>query len=414
MISSFETTRDLYHSPLGLSGRLTRFARPHRAAIESLAVSSPRVEELAETFPGLLFALATGFGGAKRRHEAVRLIHTGALLRDVTDLIGLPWWLRRLPPEAFQSPLDGLPNGVAFSLRIGNLVPSEPAETRAWLARTLFAHRTVGENYALWIARQKRFPSGVAGEITETLLAAWAWHSRHPDTPAYPLLRTQWSDGIGLRRALEEAKAWSRRIDLAVALGTGIEDMWFPGGMCGAVEFVPLARLEHFLSEAQAMNNCLDQFADQVRRGRSRVFSIRKAGRIVADIEIGPHDDDCCVPRIVQLRGPRNRRVGPEIWQVALTWLAAQEFRPLPRVNEATDRHRRQQLIRAIWRPLMDDLKGASGEKRVQALAFGKEVSRSFRAFQVAPATELESSGDEQTVRRGLMRPDSWRSDATD
>ena len=413
-MSLFDTTRDLYHSPSGLSGRVMRFSRTHRAAIESLAATSPRIGELAETFPGLLFALATGYGGAERRQEALRLIHAGAVLRDVADRVGVPWWLRRLPPEAFQFSLVGLPVGAAFSLRIGNLVPSEPDEAPAWLARTLFAYRTVGEGYALWIARQKRFPSGVAGEITETLLAAWAWHSLHPDTPAYPLLRTQWSDGVSLRRALEEAKAWSMRIDLAVALGTGIEDTWFPSGICGAHEFVALARLEQFLSEAQAMNNCLDQFADHVRQGRTRVFSIRKSGRIVADIEIGPHDDDCCVPRIVQLRGPRNRRVGPEIWQAALTWLAAQEFRPLPRVNETADRHRRQQLIRAIWRPLMDSLKGASGEKRVQALAFGKEVSRSFRAFQAAPTREVAAGSGDLGGHDSLLQPNDRWSDAAD
>lgn len=414
MINLFDTTRDLYRSPSGLGGWSSRFARPYRTAIDKLAASSPRIADLAETFPGLLFALATGYGGTDQRQEAVGLIHSGALLRDVADRIGLPWWLRRLPPESFKAPLSGLPDGTAFSLRISNIVPQDPEEAAAWLARTLFAYQTAGEVYALWIARQKRFPTGVAGEITETLLAAWAWHSLHPDTPAYPLLRTQWSDGISLKRALEEAKAWSMRIDLAVALGAGIEDTWFPGGASGPYEFVPLTRLDQFLSEALTMNNCLDQFADHVRHGRSRVFSIRKAGRVIADVEIGPHDDDCCVPRIVQLRGPRNRRVGPDVWQATLAWLAAQEFRPLPRINETADRHRRQQLIRAIWRPLLDDLKGTSSEKRVQALAFGKEVSRSFRAFQAATAAELSMGGEAPDVASRPGEPDSWRVKPTD
>jgi hypothetical protein len=352
------------------------------------------MEELAETFPALLFALATGYSDARRRDTAHLLIRGGAPLRDIADLLGLPWWLRRLPPESFVEPLDFLPDGTAFALRIVNLVPSDPAEASAWLSRTLFAYHAVGEAYALWIARQRRFPGGVIGDISESLLAAWAWHSLHPRTPGQSVVRTPWSDAISLRRALEEAKSWSQRIDLAVALGAGIEDTWFPAGAFGPFEFVPLSRLEDFLSEALAMNNCLDQFADQVRTGRTRVFSIRKGGRIVADVEIGAHDDDCAVPRIVQLRGPRNRRAGPEIWQATLSWLAGQAFRPLPRIGEAADRTRRQQLIRAIWRPMMDSLKGTPMEKRLQAVAFGKEISRSFRAFQGTPETEAGRGAD--------------------
>ena len=396
MITTTDTTRDLSPTSLRSGGWLVRFDRRHRPAVERLAASSPRIEDLAETFPALLFALATGYADAERRQITLLLIRSGAPLREAAEILGLPWWLRRLPAQCFVEPLETIPDGAAFTLRIANLVPLDPAEAPAWLARTLFACHAVGESYALWIARQRRFPGGLIGEISESLLAAWAWHSLHPETPGHAVVRTLWSDTISLRRALDEAKAWSQRIDLAVALGTGIEDTWFPAGTHGAFEFVPLIRLEDFLAEAMAMNNCLDQFADQIRTGRSRVFSIRKGGRMVADVEIGAHDDDCAVPRIVQLRGPRNRRAGPEIWQATLSWLAGQAFRPLPRVVETADRTRRQQFIRAIWRPMMDSVKGTPMEKRVQALAFGKEISRSYRAFQGTPAAQRGRDGERE------------------
>lgn len=384
-MTSIDRTGDLFAPQGGVNGRFRRFAKPFRAAIEGLAEGSPRLAELGETFPALLFALATGFATEERRRASLSSIHGGAALRDAAAALGLPWWLRRLPPEAFVAPLGhGMPDGAAFACRVGSLLPSDAADARAWLARLLFAYRTVGEDYAVWIARQKRFPGGGVGDISETLLAAWAWHANRPETPLHGLLRTPWSEAISLRRALDEAKAWSMRIDLAVALGHGIDDPWFPAGEHGAYEFVPLQRLEQFLAEALVMNNCLDQFADHVRQGRSRVFSVRKSGRAVADLEIGAHDDDCCIPRIVQLRGPRNRRVGTEVWQATLAWLAAQDFRPLPRINDTAERMRRQQLIRVVWRPMLDSLKGTPTVNRVQAVAFGKEVSNSFRVFQAA------------------------------
>ena len=375
-------------------GELARFEHRHRRAIEKLTSSSRRVEELAATFPALLFALATGWAPPDKRDMALRLVQGGAPLRQVAKLLGLPWWLRRLPPECFCESLPSeIPDGGEFAHRIANLVPNDPSDATRWLARTLSAHAISGREYALWVARQRRFPSGVTGEISETLLAAWAWFSCHPDEAAFATIRTPWSGDISLRRALEEAKAWSLRLDLAVALGPGLTDSWFPRGECGAFEFVPLLRLDEFLAESVAMSNCLDQFADQIRAGRTRVFSIRKAGRPVADVEVGAHADDPAIPNVVQLRGLRNRRAGAEVWQATLAWLSAQTFRPLPRLNEATERARRQQLIRALWRPLLDQVKGTPAERRLQAVAFGKEISRSFGDFQVARGRAAEPVG---------------------
>lgn len=399
-----DTTREVSMHVLRRGGNLGRFTSRHRPEIEAQAALSPRFAELSVTFPALLFALSTGYADAELRDIARHTIRCGAPLRSAADAIGLPWWLRRLPPECFEEPLAEIPDGRAFGCRVANLVPDDPVEAARWFARVTTAFQCAGEEYALWIARQRRFPAGVVGGISESLLAAWAWHCLHPDTPGAGVVRCPWSDTMSLKRALEEAKAWSLRLDLAVAIGAGIEDSWFPAGTFGNFEFVPLVRLDDFLSESLAMNNCLDQFADQVRLGQTRVFSIRKGGRPVADVEIGAHDDDCAVPRIVQLRGPRNRRAGPEIWQAALAWLACQTFRPLPRAMETTDRQRRQQLIRAIWRPMMDCIKGKPVEGRLQALAFGQEVSRSYRAFQVAPSLE-ESVPPERAVARRAESP---------
>jgi hypothetical protein len=118
----------------------------------------------------------------------------------------------------------------------------------------------------------------------------------------------------------------------------------------------------------------------------------------------------------VQLRGPRNRRAAPEIWQATLGWLSQQTFRPLPRISETSDRPRRQQLIRAIWRPMLDSVKGTAMEPRIQALSFGKEISRSYRAFQGAPDAAAGAAGarrdpsqeGDQRMATSPLRAASW------
>ena len=69
------------------------------------------MEDLAETFPALLFALSTGFGSAPKRDRSFDLICAGASLRYAADALGLPWWLRKLPAQAFTEPLPSFPAG---------------------------------------------------------------------------------------------------------------------------------------------------------------------------------------------------------------------------------------------------------------------------------------------------------------
>ena len=40
--------------------------------------------------------------------------------------LGLPWWLRKLPPQAFVEPLPSLPTGEDYGLRISSLIPRAP------------------------------------------------------------------------------------------------------------------------------------------------------------------------------------------------------------------------------------------------------------------------------------------------
>ena len=97
------------------------------------------MEDLLFSFPGLGFALATGFGSVAERAEAFELIDSGQSLKAAAEVIGLPWWMRRLPPEAFCEPLRGWPRSAEFARVIVQHIPEERQRAMHWFRRVQLA-----------------------------------------------------------------------------------------------------------------------------------------------------------------------------------------------------------------------------------------------------------------------------------
>jgi len=347
---------------------LAGFHDTYREPVRALSCMSRQVMELAESFPALLFALATGYGTAAQRTEVFDMILDGAPLKEAAAAFGLPVWLRKLPPQAFCDPIRDVPGGDAFSRRITNFIPKSPSASAAWFDRVCDAHAFGGADYMLWLARQKRLPFSGDGQDALMLMGAWAWASLNPESFAHSLVRLPWTAEMSVKRAFDEARAWERRADLAITLGAGTPDIWFAGATVNGMEFVPLRTIDEFLAESQAMGNCLDQYADPINNSHVRVFSIRKNGEPIANIEIAPHDDDCLMPGIEQLRGPRNNRAAPEIWQAAYTWLGAQTFRVFPGPSHG-GRSEVGAAWNRLWVPLVDDIAHTPLRKRLRNFA---------------------------------------------
>jgi hypothetical protein len=346
---------------------LQRFARPHQGAIGQLVARSPQMADLLTTFPGMLFALASGFAPQVLTQQACALIESGASLKQVALLLDLPLWLRKLPPEAFAAPLHGIPRGADYSRRIVNHIPEEPWKQAAWFDRTLQAANLCDAEFSAWYAwRTSRAPHGPDRVGRTVLLAAHAWYSQRPDTFAFKLIKRPFDASFSLRRATEMAEAWRRRIDLAIALEGGEDQPWCRPGRSQGYQFVPLKSLTDFLSEAETMDNCLDQYGGKLRTGRVRVFSVRKDGRRIANLELAPHDEESTMVGISQLRGPRNRRVPSDVWQATYAWLGRQ--RELTIV--AAKRPKRglaRDVARAIWEPYLSALNDEASLAQVRA-----------------------------------------------
>lgn len=359
--------------------RLDRFSPPWRKPIAGLTACSPELEDLADSFPALLFALVSGFADAGTSDKACTLVCEGACLKDVADSLGLPLWLRRLPAEAFTAPLPRLPADPDFSLRILNHIPREAGATRQWLADVGAAFTAAGPAYALWAARHVK--PGMFAEETQMMLAAWAWFSDRPGLKGHALLRRPWSPDMSARRALDEFATWRRRLRLIDALGQGLKDCWLQPGSAAGLDFVPLRTVDDYLLESQDMENCLDQFADHLLTGASYVFSLRRAGRRVACLEIGPHPGDPALPAIVQLRGRRNRRVPPSLWQAAFAWLGSQKLVARKARSCRSAAAGRGSARVELWQPYLEHLAGTVYEERMRRWLVLPQRSRPARTF---------------------------------
>ncbi len=376
---------DLDNCRTDTAQQIDQFNANYRTVLQRLSARTPQLGDLAMSFPAMLFALATGYGTALERKRTIAMINAGEPLKACAQTLGLPWWTRKLPAGAFTKRLGWVPGGGTYDNRFAQYIPNSPAIAAPWLARVCYAAEACDCHYALWVARQYRFKAPDASNERFIQLTAWAWYSSQTDTMGRKIMRRPWSSAMGLRRAVEEMRAWQRRIAMMARLGNGVADSWITEGSALGYDFVALRTIEDFIAESEAMDNCLDQYSDRLDDGVTRLFSIRKNGKSVADVEIGSHPEEPRMPSLIQLRGPRNRRASPQIWQAAFAWLGQAQLRLLP-----ADRSRlysntkRRQARKQFWKPYIEHLAVTGHDEAFKLLVLGGARQRRERTKRIA------------------------------
>ncbi len=333
--------------------RLKRFAPLFRDRIAALTCCAPQAEDLVDSFPGLLVALVSNVGTRQQRAQAFEAILNGDSIKSAAQHLELPIWLRKMPPEAFREPLGRLPSEQQFTAKIANFIPDKAHRTGDWLEQVSFAEEACDSDFALWVAKHCSSVSPSRRKMIFLYMASWAWHSHREETTGYRLIVKPWSPKMGLRRATEELMRWRRRADLACLIGEGIESAWLERSTYAGYDFVPLLTLDDFITESRVMNNCLDQYADRLATGLVRVFSIRRDGMPVADIEIGPTPAKALPPSIVQIKTAKNRQAPLAIWNAAQAWLESQSLKTLSRRPGYVRAADGNDQIEPFWRPFL-------------------------------------------------------------
>ena len=333
--------------------RIERFRSDFHDTIARITACSRAVEDLAESFPALLFALATGYGSQTARSQAFRVIEEGHSLKAAAASLGLPWWTRKLPAAALTAPFEQVPTGSQFDRQIVHLIPKSESAAGPWFRRVLHAAECCGPDFALWAARHQ---AGVGPEPESErfrYLTAWAWHSQRQDVDAARPIRRPWRPDIGAHTALQEVGVWRCRLDMAASLAVSPGAGWITTRGLRGYQFVPLQSIDDFLAESSAMSNCLDRYAEGMESGRTLIVSMRRETGPIANLELSFDPTGRSRPAISQLKRAGNRAAGPHLWKAAQEWLALQTG-PLPQPSRRDRRGDVRKALMQLWAPYLD------------------------------------------------------------
>lgn len=311
-----------------LETQIKRFGKGYQRRLRKLVKVSSRLGDVLYAFPAAAFALVSGRADHARRGEAVRMIKDGASLKLVAKTLDLPVWTRRLPPEAFETPLGVLPDGEAFARSVANHVPKDAEATAMWLRWVMAGHEGCDENFALWLARQRIYRADINVGTPVLPLATYAWFSKHCDEQrARRLVQRPWHKGVTLASAVDSMGTWFTRMLLDV---TRADQTRGPGRYSGRkrhrlISFVQLRTPAELQEEGDAMDHCVGSYAAEVARGNCVIYSVRKAGQRVATMEIRWVYGHNRPPIVNQLRGYANAVVTDEVRKAVAEWMKGQD-----------------------------------------------------------------------------------------
>ena len=284
---------------------------------------APRRRSLRDVPRASLCAGAASRPGVGTLERALRN-QIGAPLKSVARILGIPMWLRKLPPEAFGVLSADLPQSPAFSRQIAHRLPRDPKESKAWLKAVQFAAGACGEDFSVWLAGQPIFETDfdqtARSRCSPPTLGSRASRKRAPPSslscPGGPRSRST--------PPCARPRAGSTACASCCSSGRRLTDPWLKPGTALGYTFVPLISSQAILEEARAMHNCADQYAERLVRENCRLFSIRRDRLRIATLEIGPHAREGGVLAVTQLKARHNMAVSADVWQAAYAWMSSQ------------------------------------------------------------------------------------------
>lgn len=348
--------------------QIRRFDRSVRRRLRKCAGLSPRFGDLIVSFPAAAYAIATDSVAPEATGEAVRRVKAGCGLREVAQPLGLPMWLKRVPPEALAGKLSDVPMGEKFAQKIAGRIPKNPAYATGWLGWVSFAGKAADEDFALWIASQK--PPHVRNLPVDRIplrpLAMFAWFSKHKGGQARDLIAKPWQPSMSFETAARGTQVW---LDEVAGLFKPVRPRRGPGRYSrrdeGGLRMVALRTGPQLREEGHLMNHCVGTYAHLVAAGECMIYSVRERDQRLATVEVRRHGRNQTF-QIVQLQGHSNRRPSEPVRRFAIDWVkqyAATPERGLKTVDS-------EYLVKiSAWENLWQPYLAAKGRAGLEASA---------------------------------------------
>lgn len=353
-----------------LARQLARYPRRLRKRVRKAALSHPYMADLAFAYPMALFAIASNALGSEVTRRARACVEAGQPLRLVSAQLELAFWLRKLPPEALVEPVPRALSSDALMRHLINFMPREARHAGRWLAAIDVACELHSSVFAIWLAKRLRGLQPPAQTGSVALLSAFAWHCARDDSPASRWIGKPWKPDMNFSDAATAGNSWLTRLEFACMAPPPVVPARPPrDNAVGPYRFTRLDWGVELLREGEAMNNCLETYAYDLRNG-TQVWSIRDGDTRIADLEVSFRDGGRGVPELVQLMAKSNTPAPDAVWRAAYRWLARWKLTPTPvSVKEhASDVHPARWAD--LWWPFWQ-AKGAGRVFPIDASAIG-------------------------------------------
>lgn len=317
-----------------IEAQMSRFVKHDTARLAACAALSPRIAQLAVSFPLLFSQLANLYGPERRRRNALQAALEGRALADVAGAMGLPYSLRHVPPEACPVRLHFHAWTPTASRCLRPFIPEAPDITCLWLEIVFFAARLGSEDIALWMAKQQPLYEPDCRTAIDVLpLVLYAHVSKHQPEILGNFAR--WTPNVSALRAAVMCERWLGYLTRLVQFGpSGVADPWIAATTLGGYSIVPLTTMQAIAVEAHAMQNCLMDYALHVADDRCRLFSLRQGRARIATFEVMV-DKTQSKLELRQCETYGGYDLPNDALQMLAAFVAAQ---PLPQRSEQPDR----------------------------------------------------------------------------
>lgn len=342
--------------------QIRRYAKPFRTNIRRFASRSMVFAQLQFSSPIMMVVLAAGSGDARERREAVYKIECKYPLAEAMAALGLPYCLRRLPPEALQDVPDWIPLDPLYQGLIEQSVPRKPDEAVEWVRWQRRARASDNLQLAVCVARLKFLADRNASLVNPEPLVIYANAVTVPDLRRTYDLRTERNGRIDYLGAINQLRALSSAVETRCNLeGTGIRYPWLADGEARGYRFACVRNRLQLETVGSALGNCLRRsdsgYDRRIATDECRLFSIHagKAGSCIAlaEIRLMPNHDQG-LPQLVQIRGPVNRSVPHDVALATYAWIGQQTTLDLPRPGTRRRWAPPTATWQSIWQPYWD------------------------------------------------------------
>lgn len=310
-----------------------------------------RVRQLARAFPLAIPAILES-----KDKTAIDATRAGRKLREVAEIIGIPYAARHLPPVVAPTiawhRLRVLPNETLYlaprksrSARLwarvvaqvfGNSYSVDPVEFIRWLTLRWSEVERLGLGGTVYLHDWAR-KMAHASEWRRLLVAAEReginiHRLLHPaggvlldfDEQAEQYRATTgvkpFNPRMHAKAALAAAREWHKHILMARLKTTRpLPRPWLPQGKVGEISIVPLTTTAELIEEGVAMAHCVASYADDALRGFCCLYSVRRDGVRIATLELTRRHRGSL--EVAQLKGLANAPVSKDVTRAVRRWL---------------------------------------------------------------------------------------------